>query len=363
MIENIRLINFQSHQNSSLEFCDGVNVIVGLSRRGKTAILRALIWCAFNKPSGDSYRSHWGGDMCVSLSTDKGFQIDRVKEKSKNTYILYEPKIKKGQSVLKTLRHEYKAFGQSVPDAIKQLVNLDSVNIHLQHDPPFLLGMSPGEAAQYINSIVNLDIIGDTLSHINGMSRTTASSITSNQELLEETEEKSKQYAHLDDIEPIIKRLNQATGRASILRTEEMTLRNILNSIDDVETELEEIKKTDEAETIINNLIQINTDRTTLVTRHDELRGILESLSKETNKLDTLPNTKEAEVLVKKLLNLTEKREQLNGTYNDIDDVLTRINLQECRLEQTEETIKNLKAKEKKINPKGLCPVCGQKWK
>ncbi|MFR9297315.1 MAG: AAA family ATPase, partial [Aedoeadaptatus pacaensis] len=43
-IEKIILVNFQSHVYSELSLSRGVNVIVGPSDSGKTAIMRALRW-------------------------------------------------------------------------------------------------------------------------------------------------------------------------------------------------------------------------------------------------------------------------------------------------------------------------------
>ena len=52
MIKSVELKNFQSHNQSRLEFCDGVNIIVGASDSGKSAILRGLFWVLYNNPNG-----------------------------------------------------------------------------------------------------------------------------------------------------------------------------------------------------------------------------------------------------------------------------------------------------------------------
>lgn len=50
-IKSIIIKNFQSHANTELELCDGVNVILGNSDVGKTAILRALGWIFLDRKS------------------------------------------------------------------------------------------------------------------------------------------------------------------------------------------------------------------------------------------------------------------------------------------------------------------------
>jgi len=70
MIKQLTIKNFQSHKKTKLEFSDGVNIIIGQSDSGKTAIIRALNWVVNNKPSGDSFRSHWGGDTNVEITME-----------------------------------------------------------------------------------------------------------------------------------------------------------------------------------------------------------------------------------------------------------------------------------------------------
>jgi len=68
MIKTLSIQNYQSHKDSTLEFDPGVNVIVGSTDSGKTAIIRALRWLIWNRPNGDSFRSTWGGDTKVTES-------------------------------------------------------------------------------------------------------------------------------------------------------------------------------------------------------------------------------------------------------------------------------------------------------
>jgi len=44
MINSLTIQNFQSHKNTTLEFDNGINIIIGQSDSGKTAIIRALNW-------------------------------------------------------------------------------------------------------------------------------------------------------------------------------------------------------------------------------------------------------------------------------------------------------------------------------
>ena len=50
-LKRVRLENFQSHKNSIIDFDRGLNVIVGPSDSGKSAIIRAIKWALYNETS------------------------------------------------------------------------------------------------------------------------------------------------------------------------------------------------------------------------------------------------------------------------------------------------------------------------
>lgn len=158
--------NFQSHKKTNLELSPGINCIIGPSDQGKTAILRALYWTVYNRPSGLAYISHWNRDKdgkpvkstYVKIVNDSGI-IERRKGKVKradeseefNGYVINE-------------KEYLEAIGQDVPDEVNKLFNLDSVNIQKQMDAPFLLSESAGEVARFFNQIIRLDLIDRVLS-------------------------------------------------------------------------------------------------------------------------------------------------------------------------------------------------------
>src|SRR5512133_726261 len=155
MIKSLAILNFQSHEKSKLDFSPGVNVIVGSSDSGKTAIIRALRWIIWNRPSGDSIRSNWGGATNVLLETEEGI-IRRAKDKTDQ----YELKLQGGKDLV------FKAFGTSVPQEIADFLNINEINLQGQLDAPFLLSESPGAVALHFNKVARLDKIDTGLQNI-----------------------------------------------------------------------------------------------------------------------------------------------------------------------------------------------------
>lgn len=87
----IILVNFQSHTYSELSLSKGVNVIVGPSDSGKTAIMRALRWNMFNDPSGVEFVREGESEVSVTVRFQNKVEVERKRTRSKNQYILRQP--------------------------------------------------------------------------------------------------------------------------------------------------------------------------------------------------------------------------------------------------------------------------------
>jgi exonuclease SbcC len=226
MIKTLILHNFQSHKNSRVDLHPGVNVIIGQSDSGKTALLRALHWLITNKPSGDSFRSHWGGDTQVSIEVDD-MTIGRLKTSKENSY--YDSVGPAGGVV------SYKAMAQGVPEEIEKYLNIKEINIQRQMDAPFLLSASSGEVARYLNEIVRLDVIDQALSSIQKKTRSFENSLSAEQEHLKQLQHELAQYDYLKDAEEKVQEVEDLTLKASRLRSDEMALTNLIDDIRQME--------------------------------------------------------------------------------------------------------------------------------
>ena len=111
MIKRLTIQNFQSHKNSTFEFHEGLNVIIGKTDSGKSAIRRAINWVVKNKPSGNSIWSWWGGVTKVQIEFFDGNIVSRIKEGTKNLYVLNDV--------------EFTAFGTNIPQEIQDVINMN----------------------------------------------------------------------------------------------------------------------------------------------------------------------------------------------------------------------------------------------
>ncbi len=87
-LKTVILENFQSHKYSIVEFNEGLNVIVGPSDTGKSAIIRGIKWALYNEPAGDYFIREGERDCTVTLEFSDNTKVKRYRSKSKNVYIL-----------------------------------------------------------------------------------------------------------------------------------------------------------------------------------------------------------------------------------------------------------------------------------
>lgn len=162
MIEKIQLMGFQSWEDLSLKLHSGVNIIVGETEAGKSAIIRALRWTVFNQPSGESFRRRDSEttSSAIWLENRSGeLMIERLRAgSSANQYLINEEEV-------------YSGFGQTVPEDVRDALYLDTINFQFQHDSPFALSMSSAALARMLNHCVNLEGIDHAQIAVNQMLR------------------------------------------------------------------------------------------------------------------------------------------------------------------------------------------------
>lgn len=80
-IKKIILQNFQSHKYTVIELDEELNVIVGPSDSGKSAIIRALKWVLYNEPAGDFFIREGEREASVTLEFSDNIKVKRFRKK------------------------------------------------------------------------------------------------------------------------------------------------------------------------------------------------------------------------------------------------------------------------------------------
>lgn len=177
---SVNIANFQSHEKTRLLLHPRINALVGDSDCGKSAVMRAILWCITNDPQGTAHLSNWIKDKKGNIKGECRVMLDStggavVRERS-NTYNGYHLDTEDDGNPVECSR-DFEALRTDVPKEIVETLNIGAVNIQQQMDPPFLISATPGEAARYVNSLVDLQVIDEALATVNGMQRDTVSEL------------------------------------------------------------------------------------------------------------------------------------------------------------------------------------------
>ena len=212
MLQTIQIHNFQSHENSQLDLSPGINTLVGDSDCGKSAVMRAILWAITNSPQGDAYVSDWtktpkgkqmsGAATYVAIDTnpqnDRGkFSVVRKRSPEFNGYEVFD-----GSD-----NTQFEALRTDVPREVSKCFNIGPVNIQRQMDPPFLIASTPGEAARFINQLVNLTDIDEAQTEINSLGRSCSADIRAATASLEKAEDLVKGMDWVDRLQELAESL------------------------------------------------------------------------------------------------------------------------------------------------------------
>jgi DNA repair protein SbcC/Rad50 len=219
-LDKLHIENFQSHESTEIVFSEGLNVFVGPSDSGKSAILRALKWVLYNQPRGSEF-IRTGASRCrVTLTLSDGVEIIRERSSSVNRYILRQPD---GSEQV------YEGFGGNVPEEILEAHGMHPLRLdqdwHIpaqfgtQLEGPFLLSETGGARAKSIGRVSGAHIMDIALKETVRDRQRVSSKIKHREEDLEQVQEALKPYENLAEL---MQRLEETKGlHASASRRQE----------------------------------------------------------------------------------------------------------------------------------------------
>jgi len=347
MLKALHIKNIQSHKDTYLEFSPGVNIIIGPSDSGKTAILRALRWLIWNRPQGETIRRKQGGVTSVEVVLEDGTVITRSRDKN-DVYTLNDL--------------EFKAFRTEVPAEISKALNIDEINLQRQLDAPFLLSETPGMVAQHFNRVANLDIIDYSLQKINSHIR----DIT--QKIEFENEEKTKlineleKYDYLDNFEKEIEVLEELE-KEKLKRIGECNILNsLINSILKIEKEIEDISPILNLEKDIDKIYNQIADYENLISKRESIEKLINSITKIEEDILFEEDLMKLEKPVNEILNNIQELEEYYQDVADLEELLHKIEMLEFNIGKYQRELE-LKSKEFEESMPDICPLCGTQLK
>lgn len=347
MIKTIELRNFQSHKDTELTLDSGVNVIVGPSDSGKTAIIRALHKLVWNRPLGDAFRSHWGGHTQIKITINDDHTIMWYTDNNGMGYSLDN-------------QTHFKAVGTSVPDEIVQALNLNEINLQQQLDQPFLLTSSPGEVAQHFNRIAHLDQIDRGLTNVQKWLRQIEQDRTSAQRRQDQLKDQLKEFDHLDLFEEEVEVIEGVHQQMIFTVNDRRELERIITDIDNVESQITEQAKITEAGPLVDQVLGFMEIVQETQEKAGHLQELLDTLTQVTDEINDQQEITKIGPLIDRLLQWTKERNDLDKQHLKLSTIISDVKKTEANIKQQDELHKKLH--ERFHQEMGdTCILCGQK--
>lgn len=345
MFEKLIIRNFQSHQKSILTFHEGVNVIIGQSDSGKTAIIRALRWLIWNRPGGDSFRSSWGGKTQIALSVEGGTKLLRIKDTSENEYWMDD--------------EVYTAFGTDVPEVIQSVLNINEINLQSQLDAPFLLSESPGVVASHFNKVAHLDQIDVSVKKVQTWLNDLNRKVISTEEDIVTLKEEVETYKYLDKMEAEVEVLEDMQSRLQTISNQYIKLSrlgtDITNTEAAIQTYKERTKPEKEVDAILSQFDELNALQLKQQSLKDYIKAI--EITKEwiTKGSKIIPAEKE----VDDILDMMEQANKIKTQQIALGKIIKDISVVYDSWNNKEQAVYDMQF-DLDGNMPDICPLCDQ---
>lgn len=309
MIEELHLINCQSHPDSLLEFEPGLNVITGDTDSGKSAIIRGLNKIVYNSMPSKELVSHWGGPLKIAVKIDGNTVI--LKHDKKDSYALNKT--------------TFNAVGSKVPEEVQQLFNMNSINIQNQIDTFFLLNETSGYVASYLNEIANLSQIDSTTKSIKSELNEVKRSIINDKVTLNEKEEAVKSYSFLTELESAIKEAEQLEEKVSAIQIEVYAIQTLLDTIENIDGKLLKNKKLLSLRPIINDALNLTDEINELELKSSKLKSLTNSLQYLESELSKLNKLSHLKPLITKATKLKSRKNDFKAKLDILDALIDKL--------------------------------------
>jgi len=353
MLKSLHLKNVQSHKDTYLEFSPGVNIIIGPSDSGKTAILRALRWLIWNRPQGDVIRRRQGGETSVEVVLDDEIVVKRIKDNKQDQYVLND--------------YVFKAFKSEVPEEVLKALNIDVINLQRQLDAPFLLSETPGVVAQHFNRVANLDVIDVSLQRINSEIRELSQNLKFYEQEKTKLTSELEQYDYVDKLSMEVEVLEELGKANTDLRSKLGNLSRIIHTISHNEEEIEKMSYVVEIEGLLNNVLDRISEHEAMKERLERLKGILAKIESTNEQMKYERTLVSMEGSLSAIISDIQKVEELHEHLMEFEEKIAEIENVESEIERYEMMVKEKMELFEREMP-DVCPLCGsivkkdEKW-
>lgn len=227
-----------------MHFEPGINLIVGSSDVGKSALLRAINLAMHNEVPNREFVTYGAKNATVCLEFSDGTVIERVKGDEKNSKNSYYLTLPNGENL------EFDRVGTDVPEEVQRALGFppsDKYHGPLayadQHSKLFLVSLTPTELPRAISQLTGLDDFEDGAKELAKQARQFDRKIKDSVERLARIEEDLSQYDGLDAQLRRLERYEEEMERLETLDQSLAEAQTLLQQYEDVMREGRQAKK------------------------------------------------------------------------------------------------------------------------
>jgi len=255
----------------------------------------------WNRPTGDSFRSTWGGETSVTVQLQDGTIITRAKDTNKNEYVV-------NNRVLSAIKTD-------VPDEVKQALQINEINLQSQFDAPFLISDTPGEVATHFNKIAHLDQIDVGTKKINSWIVDLEQEVKKGEKEIDDKKGQLIQYEDLDKLEAQIEVLEGLEKNKNRVVNTQKELVQLVNKIKETQEKINTLLSVLLLEKTVDRVLALLQAKTEKENEQQQLLQLTEEIAENKRKTANFKALIQAEPTVKKvseLYNVLQEKEKEN---------------------------------------------------
>lgn len=312
-ISKVILENFQSHKYTELDLSKGFNVLIGESRQGKSAVIRAIRWVFENKVPGKAKSFIRKGEEYarVSFTLSDGTIISRyieAKRSGKNTYKIIYPdgSISEGNTKLLEEIQEVLGFNDFIIDKDLQV----PLNILKQGDSWFLIGnnYTSTDRAKIIGALSGTHHADAAMRDIDNEKNKLASEARSNEKEIVSIHKNLSNYDYLDDLEKIISLSEETMKEIEQLQALKIAIAKEYQFYQELKANIEVEDKIIKATESIGNIKLSLNEVFVLKSKLNDVISVNEAYKAHLEKLSAVAN----------YINLTNKMDAVKSSFKEV---------------------------------------------
>lgn len=354
-----------------VEFCPGVNAIIGGTDQGKSGLIRGLRWAMRNKAGSGFWNTaaEKNGDPClVGLAIeDEGKEKRIVRKRTKNTnfYVVIDDET----------RQEFTAFGRDLPEPVKKLLGepvifgkdlVYDLNISPQVEMPFLLSENPRNFTRVLGKLTGIDVLDTAEGLMAARGRELGSK---SRTLREERDQVQSSLEALPDPEVITRLLDQAEEIAKKATSNDKRANDLSDMVAKLERNEQRLETAHEVlQRVSLRLEPIETGYTELMKSMSRLRSLISlrdsavdldnRLQEARSKTRMLPVAPSA--AIDALESATRRLMALEALIESASKISVKIETKIGELEETDDELATERARLSEMLAKiEICPLSG----